>query len=337
MPPSSQPPQRAAIRDDALALRDEIAKVVVVGTEILDDLLTALLAGGHLLLEGMPGVGKTLLATTLAEAVGGAMQRIQFTPDLTPTDLLGTYVIMETPQGRRTFEFQRGPLFANVVVADHINRGTPKTQSALLEAMEGTTVSMGQERFELPDPFIVVATQNPLEMEGTFPLPEPELDRFFFKLVLPPPGAEQLALILQRTTEGQPLPVRQVVSCQRLVEMRQWVRQMPAPQEVRARATALVTASQPDSPQAPPLVRQFVRWGASARGAQALVLAAKVRAILAGREAATAADVTAAAHAALRHRLMLNFEGQADGITPDRIVDALLEGAAPARAAARKP
>jgi len=316
--------QLDAFRKDFDALRREIGKVVVGQEEVVDAMLTAVLSGGHLLLEGVPGVGKTLLVETLARVLEVSFQRIQFTPDLMPADLIGTYVVMETPQGRRTFEFHKGPLFSHVILADQINRGTPKTQSALLEAMEGESISVSSETFQLPQPFFVMATQNPLEMEGTFPLPEPQLDRFFFKVLVEPPSVPQIEEILQRTTEGEPPGVIAVVDGRRILQMRQIARLVPIAADLRHLAALLVAATHPGHQQAPEMVRRLVRYGASPRGAQALVLAAKVRAVTEGRAEASREDLRAVAHPALRHRLILNFEGQGEDIPPDRLIDDVL-------------
>ncbi|MBN2477037.1 MAG: MoxR family ATPase [Pirellulales bacterium] len=311
-------------RRDFDALRREIGKVVVGYEDVIEGVLTTVVTGGHALLEGVPGVGKTLLVETLAEVLQVSFQRVQFTPDLMPADLLGTYVVMETQQGRRTFEFQRGPLFSHVILADQINRGMPKTQSALLEAMEGQTISVSNETFELPSPFFVMATQNPLEMEGTFPLPEPQLDRFTCKFVMGPPSVSQIEEILDRTTEGEPPVVMAVVDGRRILEMREIARRIPIDAELRRLGIELVAASHPDHARAPEMVRRFVRYGSSPRGAQALVLSAKVRAIVEGRSEVSRDDLSAVAHAVLRHRLILNFEGQAENIEPDRIVGTIL-------------
>ena len=319
------PEQLEGFQKDFEAMQREIGKVVVGHQEVIDGILTAAIAGGHTLLEGVPGVGKTLMVRTLAEVVELLFQRIQFTPDLMPADILGTYVVMETPQGRRMFEFQQGPLFNNLILADQINRGTPKTQSALLEAMEGQTISVSSEKFELPQPFIVIATQNPLDMEGTFPLPEPEIDRFLFKLSVNPPGPQQLEEILVRTTEGEPTPIRTVANGQRLLAMRRIARAVQLPDSVRRLAVSLIAATHPDCPAAPAPVRQFVRYGSSPRGAQALVLGAKIRAAAETRAEVTVADLQAVAHAALRHRLFLNFEGQSENVRPASLIDSLLE------------
>lgn len=322
----NQPAQSPdTFREDFEAIRREIGKLVVGHSEAIADVLVALFAGGHVLLEGVPGVGKTVLAAALAEVAGLPLMRLQFTPDLMPADIIGTYVIMETPQGRRTFEFHQGPLFSNVVLADHINRGTPKTQSALLEAMEGPTVSVANEKFDLPRPFFVVATQNPQDMEGTFPLPEAELDRFLLKVSMLPPSAAELDQIIERTTGvGRPT-IRPVVDSRRVAEMQTIARQFPISPEARRTAIALATATQPQSQNAPESVRRYVRYGCSPRGAQAMVLGAKVRALAEGREQASTADVKSVAHAALRHRLILGFEGQAEEVRPDGLIDDLLQ------------
>jgi len=320
--------QLKGFRSDFDALRHEIGKIIVGQEDVVDGTLTAVVAGGHVLFEGVPGLGKTALVRALAEVVELSFRRIQFTPDLMPADLMGTYVIMETPQGRRTFEFQPGPLFANIILADQINRGMPKTQSALLEAMEGQSISVSNETFQLPKPFFVMATQNPMEMEGTFPLPEPEIDRFFFKLLLSPPSVEQIEAIVERTTEGEPPIVSRVLDGRRILEMRQIARNVAIPAEVRRGAISLVAATHPGFPQAPEIVRRYVCYGSSPRGAQALVAAAKVRAAADGRGEVSAADVRRAAHAALRHRLILNFEGQAENVHPDLVIEAILESMA---------
>lgn len=329
--------QLADFRRDVEALREEIRKVVVGQEEVIEGVLAAVVVGGHLLIEGVPGLGKTLLAQTLADTLQVSFQRIQFTPDLMPADLVGTHVIMENAQGRRTFEFQKGPLFSHLILADHINRGLPKTQSALLEAMEAGEVTVSNESFELPQPFMLIATQNPLETEGAFPLPEPELDRFFFKLQSSLPSESDLTQILARTTEGEPFQARKVLDGRRIVEMREITRKVPVDAEARRVAAALCAASQPSAPRAPELVRRCVRYGAGPRGAQSLVMGAKVHAILAGRSAATVDDLVAVAHPALRHRLLLNYEGEAEGIDPDRLVDALLETICAAGSSSHSP
>jgi MoxR-like ATPase len=319
----SNDPSLVRFQEDFAALRREIALVVVGLPEIIDHVLTAAVAGGHVLLEGVPGLGKTVLVQTLADVLELSFNRIQFTPDLMPSDLLGTYVVMETAAGRRTFEFQRGPIFANLILADQINRGTPKTQSALLQAMEGYAISIAQETFDLPQPFFVMATQNPLEMEGTFPLPEPEVDRFFFKLRVPAPTTDEMEAIVERTTEAELPELRAVLDGRRLLEMRQVAREVAIPANLRRRAVSLVAASHPDFAQAPEMVRRLVRYGSSPRGAQALVLGAKIRAAAAGRAEVADEDLAAVVLPALRHRIVLNFEAQTENVNPDSVVECI--------------
>jgi MoxR-like ATPase len=311
-------------REDFEVLRQEVARVIVGHNDIVAGTLMALVAGGHVLLEGVPGLGKTLLVRTLANAVRLKFQRIQFTPDLMPADLTGTNVVLETPEGRRKFDFQQGPVFANVLLADEVNRATPKTQSALLEAMQERSVTVAGISHALPRPFFVLATQNPLEMEGTYPLPEAQLDRFFFKLLVRFPSGDEIERILDRTTEAEEPRARPVLDGDRILAMGQLARQVPLAGEVRRYAVAVVLATHPDNPQAPATTRRFVRYGASPRGAQAMILAAKIRALLDGRYHVAREDVRAVAHPALRHRLILNFEGQAESVQPDKVIDDIL-------------
>ncbi len=312
-------------RADFQRLRAEIAKVIVGQDEIVEGTLTALIAGGHVLLEGVPGLGKTLLVRTLAEALHLKFQRIQFTPDLMPADLIGTNIVLETPEGARRFEFQRGPVFANILLADEINRATPKTQSALLEAMQEHNVTVAGQTYPLPEPFFVMATQNPLEMEGTYPLPEAQLDRFFFKLLVKYPRFAEIETILDRTTEAVKPRVEPIFDGQRILALSQLARQIPIAAEVRRYGIAIVMATHPENESAAPMTRQYVRYGSSPRGAQAIILAAKLRAILDNRYHVAREDIRAVAPAALRHRLILNFEGQAENIQPDEVIANVLQ------------
>jgi MoxR-like ATPase len=315
-------------RADFLRLRQEIAKVIVGQDEIVEGTLAALIAGGHVLLEGVPGLGKTLLVRTIADALHLKFSRVQFTPDLMPADLVGTNVVLQTADGGRRFEFQRGPVFANIVLADEINRATPKTQSALLEAMQEHHVTVGGTTYPLPEPFLVLATQNPLEMEGTYPLPEAQLDRFFFKLLVRFPSFDDLESILDRTTEVAEPKASPTFDGDRILALAKLVRQIPVASEVRRYAIAVVMATHPENNLAAPMTKQFVRYGSSPRGAQAIILAAKLRAILDGRYHVARDDVRAVAPMALRHRLILNFEGQADGVPADAVIANVLKTAA---------
>jgi MoxR-like ATPase len=317
--------QIAQFRESYAALRAEIGKVIVGQAEIVDATLIAIFAGGHVLLEGVPGLGKTLLVRTLGEVLDLSFSRIQFTPDLMPADILGTNLVMELPDGRRAFEFQRGPVFAQVILADEINRATPKTQSALLEAMQEKQVTAGGELRRLGEPFFVLATQNPIDQEGTYPLPEAQLDRFFFKLLVGYPTAAELTEVLNRTTETSRAQVHRVLTRDALLALQRLVREVPVASHVKDYAVRLVLATHPKTATAVPIANQFLRFGSSPRGAQTLMLAAKVRALAAGRFNVSFEDVQAAALPALRHRLILNFEAEAEGITTDHIITQVLQ------------
>ncbi len=304
-------------------IRAELAKVIVGQQAVVESVLICLLAGGHALLEGVPGLGKTELVKTLGEVLDLRYGRIQFTPDLMPADITGTTVIAEDQQNNRFFRFEPGPIFNNLILADEINRATPKTQSALLEAMHERTVTVGNTLHDLPAPFFVMATQNPIEMEGTYPLPEAQLDRFFFKVVVDYPSADELEEIVLRTTSEDVPEVREVATTKDILALQLLVRQVPIASHVLRYAVRLITATDPDSPEAPQITRNYVRYGASPRGAQTLVLAGKVRALLDERYNVSFDDIRAVAHQALRHRLILNFEAEAEGVDADTVIDEL--------------
>jgi MoxR-like ATPase len=316
--------QIAAFRDAYGRLRDELGKVIVGQDEIVDGALTALMGGGHVLLEGVPGLGKTLLVRTLSQVLDLSFNRIQFTPDLMPADILGTNIVMETQGGRREFQFQKGPIFAHLLLADEINRATPKTQSALLEAMQEHSVTAGGEIRKLEEPFFVMATQNPIDQEGTYPLPEAQLDRFFFKLIVGYPSGTELTEVLTRTTERRRVEVNRVVAREELLQLMDLVRQVPVASHVKDYAVRLVLATHTKTETAVPIANQYLRFGSSPRGAQTLLLAGKVRALTEGRFNVSLDDVQSAALAALRHRLILNFEAEAEGITTDHVISQVL-------------
>jgi MoxR-like ATPase len=308
------------------SLREEIGKVIVGQKAIVDGTLHALFANGHVLLEGVPGLGKTLLVKTLSQVLDLSFNRIQFTPDLMPADVLGTNMVHETDDGKRAFEFQHGPIFAHLVLADEINRATPKTQSAMLEAMQERSVTIGGEIRKLDLPFFVLATQNPIDQEGTYPLPEAQLDRFFYKLLVDYPTAEELSEIVTRTTEGTKVEVSKVVDGATLIELQKLVQQVPVASHVKDYAVRLILATHPNAETAHEITNQFLKFGSSPRGAQALLLGAKVRALTEGRFNVSFDDVAEVALPALRHRLIVNFEAEAEGVTTDLVLKKILAG-----------
>jgi MoxR-like ATPase len=307
-------------------LRAEVGKVIVGQTEIVDGTLIALFAGGNVLLEGVPGLGKTLLVRTLSQALDLPFNRIQFTPDLMPADILGTIALIERPDGKTEMGFRPGPIFSNLVLADEINRATPKTQAALLEAMQEHSVTTGGEIRKLNEPFFVLATQNPIDQEGTYPLPEAQLDRFFFKLLVTYPTHADMHEVLTRTTEGRKVQVNRVLSGDQMMELQALVRQVPVASHVKDYAVRLILATHPKTDTALPITNQYLRFGASPRGAQTLLLAGKVRALTQGRFNVSYEDLDAMIHPTLRHRLIPNFEAEAEGITTDMILDQIMQG-----------
>jgi len=306
-------------------IRQQVRRVIVGHQELIDHVLIALLAGGHVLLEGVPGLGKTLLVKTLAQSLDLGFSRIQFTPDLMPADIIGTNMVMQDAGGRRYFEFQRGPVFTQVLLADEINRATPKTQSALLEAMQEHAVTAAGTSYTLTEPFFVLATQNPIEMEGTYPLPEAQLDRFLFKLRVEFPSAQDLVEIIDRTTAAAVPQADVAATSGQILEMFRLAREVEVASHVKTYVARLIQATHPDTAAAASMAKRYVRYGSSPRGVQALILAAKVRALIAGRANVAFSDLKVLALPALRHRLILNFEGEAEGIDPDAIIQNALE------------
>jgi len=302
-------------------VRNEVQKAIVGQHEIVESTLIGLAANGHVLLEGMPGLGKTLLVRSLSKALSLDFSRIQFTPDMMPADVTGTNVLGEG----RIFEFRRGPVFSHIVLADEINRATPKTQSAMLEAMQERSVTVGGKRYDLAEPFLVMATQNPVEQEGTYPLPEAQLDRFFVKLIVPYPTKDELREVVTRTTGSLDQELSSVATRDDVLRMRAIVRDVPIASQVLDYALSLIVATHPDGEGTSPAARRYCRYGSSPRGAQALVTAGKVRALLAGRFNVSKDDLRASLKPALRHRILLNFEAEADGITADQVLDQVRE------------
>ena len=317
--------QIQSFRDTWQKLRAEIGKVMVGQDAIVEGTLIAIFGGGHILLEGVPGLGKTLLVRTLSDVLELSFNRVQFTPDLMPADILGTNLVVENPDGRREFQFQRGPIFAHIVLADEINRATPKTQSALLEAMQEKQVTAAGEIRKLAEPFFVLATQNPIDQEGTYPLPEAQLDRFFFKLIVGYPSASELTEVINRTTERRSDRPAEVLDGGALLDLQNLVREVPVATHVKDYAVRLVLATHPKTDTAAAVSNQYLRFGSSPRGAQTLILAGKVRALMQGRFNVSFDDIQAVAAPTLRHRLILNFEAEAEGITTDLIITQVLK------------
>jgi MoxR-like ATPase len=312
-------------RSTVRRIEEEVSRVIVGQSEVLRDVLICVIGGGHALLEGVPGLGKTLLVRTIADALDLNFGRIQFTPDLMPADITGTNILVEDQEGRRRFAFQEGPIFSNIVLADEINRATPKTQAALLEAMQDKTCTVSNVVHPLAQPFFVLATQNPLEMEGTYPLPEAQLDRFFFKLLIPYPSGDDLAEILKRTTTGFSAGAQLAANGPTILAMGRLARQVPIANHVSDYVVRLTLSTHPENAEAPPVIKRYVRYGASPRAAQAIVLGAKIRALMEGRLNVSFDDIHAVALPALRHRMILNFEAESAGKNSDEILLALID------------
>jgi len=323
-PSKSAAKQAEQFRTTFNKVKTEVGRMMVGQEDVIDGVLTALMAGGHVLLEGVPGIGKTMLVRSLGEALDLKFSRIQFTPDMMPADIQGTSILVEKTEGGQEVQFREGPLVSSLVLADEINRATPKTQSALLEAMQEKQMTVGNRTIKLEEPYCVMATQNPVEQEGTYPLPEAQLDRFLFKLVVGYPVESEYHEILNRTTTSDDIQVRKVSTGEEIIKMRGVVRSVPVPEHVQGYAIRLVMATQPGSEYAPDLVNEFVSLGSSPRGAQSLLLAGKVKALMAGRFAVSCDDVRDVAKGALRHRTMVNFHGISEGITPDQLIEKVL-------------
>jgi MoxR-like ATPase len=308
-------------------LRSEMARVIVGHEELIEQVFIGMVCGGHCLLEGVPGLGKTLMVRRLGEILSLSFSRIQFTPDLMPADITGTNMLTDDPSGRKVFEFQRGPVFANIVLADEINRATPKTQSALLEAMQEQSVTVGGKMHRLENPFMVLATQNPIEMEGTYPLPEAQVDRFFFKLLLQFPSREELGRIADLTTAAAPAAPHEILDGSTILQMREWVREVPLAEVVKDYAVRLVLSTHPHEKQgngSGGLAHRFVLYGSSPRGLQSLILAAKARALFAGRPNVSFDDIRSLLLPSLRHRLILNLEADAEGVSAEKILSEIV-------------
>ena len=316
--------QVAEFRQKFATVREEVGKLIVGQQSVVEHVLIALFAGGNCLLEGVPGLGKTLLVRTLSEVLDLNFSRIQFTPDLMPADIIGTSIVVEDAEGRKSFEFQPGPIFGQIVLADEVNRATPKTQSALLEAMQEKSVTTGGKQHVLDQPFVVLATQNPLEMDGTYPLPEAQLDRFMFKVVVDYPTREELSIVLERTVDSYRGEREKVMDGPEILRWRDLVRDVVVAPHVKDYAVRVTLATHPGKEYATSLTNRYVRYGSSPRGAQSLLLAAKIRALLDDRYNVSFEDIDQSAHAVLRHRILLNFEGEAEGILTDRIIDEII-------------
>ena len=314
-----------ACQRDCGKIREEVGKMIVGQRDIIDGVIVCILAGGNVLLEGVPGLGKTMLVRSLATVLGLDFSRIQFTPDLMPTDILGTTMLVESADGKRHFTFEKGPIFANMVLADEINRATPKTQSAMLEAMQEKSVTIGKETYKLEQPFFVLATQNPLEQEGTYPLPEAQLDRFLYKLFMVMPTIDEMHVIMDRTTSLEQPELQRVITKERLLEIRDLARSIPVAPHIQDYALRIMYGTHPEHGTAPDITKQYVRFGASPRGAQTILLTSKIRALMDGRKNVSADDVRASALPALRHRTILNFEGEAEGISTDDIIAEIIK------------
>lgn len=312
-------------QNDCGRIREEIGKMIVGNRDIIDGVIMVMFAGGNVLLAGVPGLGKTMLVRTLTEALGLDFSRIQFTPDLMPSDILGATIIAEDDDGSKHFRFEKGPIFSHVVLADEINRATPKTQSAMLEAMQEKSVTIGTTTHALDPPFFVLATQNPLEMEGTYPLPEAQLDRFLFKLTVQFPDLDDLHTIMDRTTSTEKPKVEQAVNRDRILEMRRLVRSVPVARHIQDYALRLLQATHPQNDSSPEITKRYARFGSSPRGAQAILSTARVHALMNGRFNVSCEDIRHTAVPALRHRIILNFEGEAEGIDTDHILEAIID------------
>lgn len=323
MPTSQEKIQTIKERYDLV--NNELSKVIVGQKEVLRQLFVCLLCGGHALIEGVPGLGKTLIVKSLSQILNLKYSRIQFTPDLMPADILGTNMVKEDDRGTRSFEFYRGPIFGQLILADEINRASPKTQSALLEAMQEERVTVFGTEYHLTPPFMVMATQNPIEMEGTYPLPEAQIDRFFFKLKVTFPDFDELRDIIDKTTENYTPELRQILHAEDILEMRSFIREVPIAEHVKHYAIRLVMASHPDRSEATKSVKQYVMFGASPRGVQALILAGKVSAVLDGRYNVSREDIHAVAKPALRHRVVLNIKGEAEGVNEDDLIEEIIK------------